>query len=219
MFSCSYSLQTCRGDSRLSVEIRKSRKFSRESLCSSSTTLDYLASTYEKAMRCCYFPSVWKTGTTILIPKPGKCPSSATNYRPITLLAALGKVFERVIKSKLSAYVESYDILPETQAGFRTKRSTQDQLFKLAQDAAAAVKNDKVTIASLFDVEKSYDKIWREGLTLKLCTAGIPMSMTALIVDFLSDRTIKLKMGNHTSLRHPAALWPSAGIHNRPITT
>lgn len=164
-----------------------------------ASALDYLATIYENTTRCCYFPSMWKNGLTVLIQKPGKDPSYTSNYRPITLLVALGKVLERVINRKLSDYLEREQIIPESQAGFRVGRSTQDQLFKLSQDAATAVKNGTVTIASFFDVHKSYDKVWIEGLALKMHKARIPQPMIALLVDYLCNRIIRLKVGETMS--------------------
>lgn len=184
------------------------------------SALDYLAEIYEKCIRCCYFPTKWKSGVTALIQKPGKDPSSAANYRPITLLVALGKVLERVVNRKLTAYLEEHHTIPETQAGFRVGRSTQDQLFKLCQDVTTAINNDMTTIASFFDVEKSYDKVWKEGLSLKMVAAKIPEPMIALLVDYLCNRKIRLKVGKtlsspislHCGLPQGSILAPS--LHN-----
>lgn len=182
--------------------------------------LDYLAAVYQESMTCCYFPTTWRKGRTSLIPKPGKDPSSVVNYRPITLLDALGKLFERLINSKLTKFLEEKRLLPESQAGFRKARSTQDQLFKLAQDATTSINNGQVTVASFFDVEKAYDKVWREGLALKMAKSEIPETMVALLIDFISERTIQLKVGNllsdpvhlHCGLAQGSILAP--GLHN-----
>lgn len=160
---------------------------------------DYLAKIFECSIKSCYFPTDWKSGLVKLIPKTGKDHSSVLNYRPITLLVTLGKVFERIIKSKLNPFIESNNILPESQAGFRQARSTQDQLFKLAQDAAESVNTGGITIASFFDVQKAYDKVWLQGLALKMRNCGIPETMTALLMDYASNRTIHIKLNNSLS--------------------
>jgi len=163
------------------------------------SALDYLAEIFETCLTLCYFPRMWKHGITKLIPKPGKDPTLAPNYRPITLLPALGKVLERILKTKLTDFLEDNSIIPESQAGFRSRRSTQDQLFKLAQDACESIVTDHVTIASFFDVEKAYDRVWREGLALKMSRTAIPKPMTAIIFDYLSERSIKLTVGSAIS--------------------
>ncbi|XP_045028571.1 uncharacterized protein LOC123471402 [Daphnia magna] len=69
-------------------------------------------------------PLEWKESVIIPIPKPNKSPKSPSSYRPISLTSCLGKVMERVIKNRLSCYLESNHLLPPTQAGFRPGRST-----------------------------------------------------------------------------------------------
>ena len=103
-----------------------------------------------------------------------------------------------MVKSKLNTftYLETNNILPESQAGFRHGRSTQEQLFKLAQDASTSINTGGVTVASLFDVQKAYDKVWIQALALKMERHHIPEPMIALLLDFASERTIKVKV-NH----------------------
>ena len=47
------------------------------------------------------------------------------NYRPITVLPVISKVFERVVHNQLYDYLEANDMLSERQFGFRNKSSTQ----------------------------------------------------------------------------------------------
>ena len=163
------------------------------------SAMEYIAELFTVSWRCSYFPQKWKEGVTILIPKPGKDHSQAKNYRPITLLSALGKIFERVINGELIQYLESSDLLPESQAGFRKHRSTQDKLFELVQDAKSRFANSDVTVACLFDIEKAFDKMCHEEFTMKMHNLGIPDEMIGLIVNYLSDRSIRLKVGDSFS--------------------
>ena len=71
-----------------------------------------------------------KQAKVVMLPKPGKDLSKPTSYRPISLLPAIGKIFERIIASRLSTFLESTKYFDENQAGFRNKLSTVDQLFK-----------------------------------------------------------------------------------------
>ena len=59
--------------------------------------LAYITKFYGACIRIGYFPKAWKHAKTIMVPKPGKDLSSAKNFRPISLLSCLGKLFERLL--------------------------------------------------------------------------------------------------------------------------
>ena len=65
------------------------------------------------------FPEKWKQADIIRIFKGGD-PSDVNNYRPISLLPLPGKLLEKIVHSRLSNFLELYDILNIKQGGFRT---------------------------------------------------------------------------------------------------
>lgn len=130
----------------------------------------------------------------ILLPKPNKDLTNTKSYRPLTMLPAIGKSFERVINEDLSDVLETNQKLPETQSGFRKKRSTQDPLFKIAQDGTTAKNLGQVLIATLFDIEKAFDKMWIQAAILKMRNIGIAEHTIALLQSYLTNRTIQLKI-------------------------
>lgn len=163
--------------------------------------MNYLAKIYSTAWKTCYFPDPWKDATVILLPKPNKDHSSTKSYRPITMLPAIGKTFERVINSEFSPHLENTNKLPETQAGFRKKRSTQDQLLKIVQDATTAMNLGQTLIATMFDIEKAFDKMWIQATIFKMYQLGIEEQTVALMMSYLKDRTIRLKINKAYSER------------------
>lgn len=62
-----------------------------------------------------YFPSPMKEATAIFIPKPQKSPTDLNNYRPISLLETLGKVFERLINHRLRHHLEHRNLLTDKE--------------------------------------------------------------------------------------------------------
>ncbi len=80
-----------------------------------------------------YFPKSWKHALIIPIPKPGKDHSDPSNYRPISMLSSISKVFERVILKRLNAFISSANIIPNHQFGFRAQHSTSQQLKRVIQ--------------------------------------------------------------------------------------
>lgn len=165
--------------------------------------LVYLAKLYQTCWECNYFPDAWKNAVVTLLPKAGKDHTQPKNYRPISLLSALGKVFERLINNELVAYLEANNILPESQAGFRPKRSTQDQLLKLVQEAKSAQARGHNLMATFFDVEKAFDKMWHQGFLLKLLDKGFDRATLALIQSYLTNRTIQIRINGKTGPKIP----------------
>ena len=136
----------------------------------------------------------WKQAKVIMLPKPGKDLTKPTSYRPISLLPAIGKVFERIIASRLSTFLEKTNYFDENQAGFRKNRSTLDQLFKLSQSVSTALKKHKKAVGVFLDVEKAFDAVWLEGLKYKLGTVevGLPTKMIRLLSSFLINRHLRV---------------------------
>jgi hypothetical protein len=75
-----------------------------------------------------YFPSQWSEGIIVPLHKGGNR-DSADNYRGITLLSILGKLFTKVLNNRLSHWSDTYSIIIEAQPGFRKIYSTVDNLF------------------------------------------------------------------------------------------
>ena len=161
--------------------------------------LQYLAKLYETSWRCAYFPDMWKEATVILLPKPEKDKTQPKNYRPISLLPTMGKLFERLINDEIMKQLESENRLPESQAGFRAKRSTQDQLLKMMQDAIQAKNTGQTLVSTMFDIEKAYDKIWHEAAVYKFHKIGLEEQMVALLKNYLTNRNLQIRIKGELS--------------------
>ena len=75
------------------------------------------------------FPESWVLGNIIPIYKNEGKVQNPENYRPITLLSCVGKLFTRIISNWLTKYAEEYNLLNDCQAGFRKGYSITDNLF------------------------------------------------------------------------------------------
>lgn len=144
-------------------------------------------------------PKVWKHAVVLPILKPGKDPSSPSSYRPIALTAVLCKVMERMVTNRLVYFLEISGFLVNYQNGFRIGRNTMDSVSVLDQDIRRAIINKEAVVAVFLDIEKAYDSMWREGLLIKLFNAGISGRMFLWIKDFLSNRTIQVRVENELS--------------------
>ena len=110
------------------------------------------------------FPEDWTYATIIPIPKPRKDPAEPNNYRPIPLTNLLCKTLERMINKRLTWFLESNNHISRFQSGFRSDRSTTDNLVRLGTFIHEAFIKKEHVVAVFFDLEKAYDTTWRYGI-------------------------------------------------------
>ena len=105
------------------------------------------------------FNYIWTTGnipedqtcaTIIAIPKPRKDPAEPNNYRPIALTSCLCKKLENIINKRLTWFLEFNNHISRLQSGFRTDRSTTDNLVRLETFIRDAFIKKEHVVAVLF---------------------------------------------------------------------
>ncbi|MES9951106.1 MAG: reverse transcriptase domain-containing protein [Candidatus Thiodiazotropha sp.] len=148
------------------------------------------------------FPESWRLATIIPIPKPGKDHTEPSNYRPIALTSCLCKTLERMINTRLVWYLESNDLITDFQSGFRSERSTNDNLVRLETYIRDAFIRREHVVAIFFDLEKAYDTTWRYGILKDLHELGLKGRLPSFIQSFLHDRTIQVRVGSTLSDRY-----------------
>ena len=119
------------------------------------------------------FPESWELATIILIPKPGKDHTEPTNYRPIALTSCLCKTLERMVNARLVWYLEINNLISPVQSGFRSERSTNDNLVRLETFICDAFVKKEHVVAVFFDLEKAYDNTWKYGILRDLHELGV----------------------------------------------
>lgn len=143
------------------------------------------------------YPSQFKTGEIILFPKENTETSNPKNYRPISLLNILGKVFAKLLNTKLVNHLEENNIIRPSQHGFRKKKSTSTLLAQLyeriAKEKGVHKKRTMVTMV-LRDVSKAFDKIWINGLIYKLLQLRLDPPLLRTLSDFLTNRKAYIKV-------------------------
>ena len=116
------------------------------------------------------------------------------NYRPISLLPTLSKVFERIIQDQLTEFFK--DKLSPILCGFRKKHSTQHALLRLLKFCQDSLdKGEKIGMV-LMDLSKAYDCIPHDLLIAKLKAYGIGSKALGLLKSYLTDRKQRVKIGS-----------------------
>ena len=143
-------------------------------------------------------PQQWKEATMIPILKTGKNKAKPLSYRPISLTSCVCKTMERIINERMQFYLENEAILIPEQAGFRQYRSTEDQTTHLAQVIEDAFQAKKVVLASFIDLQKAFDKVWKDGLIVKMQRSGIKGNMLRWTKAYLHNRKARVLVNGHT---------------------
>jgi len=99
-------------------------------------------------------PSDWRRGLIVPLFKEGD-KELASNYRGITLLSIVGKLFATIIEKRLSRWCEDKRIFEQEQAGFRAGRSTVNHIFTLAEIIRRKKRMNKPTYACFLDIKKA----------------------------------------------------------------
>ena len=111
--------------------------------------------------------------------------SDCNNYRGISLLSIVGKVFAPVILTHLQKLAER--VYPELQCGFRAERSTVDMIFSLCQLQEKCREQQMPLYVAFIDLTKAFDLVSRDGLFKILSKIGCPPKLQSLIESFHSN--------------------------------
>ena len=87
-----------------------------------------LAELFNKYLKECCFPGYWKVSSVIPVFKNVGERSTAKNYRPVSLLSVVSKVFEKLVKNRIADHLEKCGLFSDFQYGFRYSQSTADLL-------------------------------------------------------------------------------------------
>ena len=104
--------------------------------------------------------------------KKGDC-RTPENYRPITILSCLGKLFTSILNTRINSFLEDFELLNENQAGFRKGYSTTDHIFLLHSLISILKQSKKKLFCAFIDFSMAFDSVWRIGLWQKLLSTSI----------------------------------------------
>jgi hypothetical protein len=146
-------------------------------------------------------PTSWKTSLTILLYKRSD-PTILTNHRPIALANTIYKFFTNTITAQLANYGEKYQILQNSQEGFRQERCTSRQL----QTLIAALEDLKLTQQDIYilyiDFKNAFGSIDHARLLSIMADLGYPQDAINLIGNIYSNSST-IFLGSHFGKTKP----------------
>jgi hypothetical protein len=174
------TIKNCEGYDRLPLRIFNE---------GAEVLLDTLTVLYTKIYEEKKVPMQWKVARVIPLHKKGD-KALIENYRPISNLCAMSKIYEKLILSRLWEIAEEkkVDLTGETQHGFKKARSTVTAALTLQSLIARSLdENMYVAVASL-DLSAAFDVVDRNLLFERLEIMGLPEDIRCMIKDWLTDR-------------------------------
>lgn len=163
----------------------------------SQKAIVFLTKLFNACFRHAYFPQQWKIAKIIALLKSGKADTDATNYRPISLLSCLSKLFETLIYVRLIKVTQN--LLKNEQFGFRRHHSTSQQLARVAEHVSHQLNLGASTGMFLLDLEKAFDTVWHDALLHKLISNHVPLPLVKLIRSYLEKRQFYVTIDGHRS--------------------
>ena len=133
------------------------------------------------------FPQILKVGNVTPVYKKEN-EELLENYRPISTLPIFGKIFEKVIYSRLHKFFVSKNIINECQFGFRKGHSTSHALNYSVEEINKQLNLGKHVLGIFMDLSKAFDTIDHKKLLHKLNHSGVRGTPLSLISDYLTDR-------------------------------
>ena len=161
-----------------------------------------LAELFNKCLKESCFPDCWKVSSVVPVFKNVGERSTAKNYRPISLLSVVSKVFEKLVNNRIVDHLEKCVLFSDFQYGFRSSRSTADLPTVVSDRIARAFNRSGATQAVALDISKAFDRVWYAGLH-KLKSYRISGLKFSLIFSFLSNRRLRVVLDGKSSQEYP----------------
>ena len=133
------------------------------------------------------FPDRMKIAKVIPIYKAGVT-TDVNNYRPVSVLPCLSKVFEKLLLKRLNSFFEKNDIIQPDQYGFRQKHSTVHALMHTVTRCYDAMNEKFFSSLIMVDLRKAFDTVCHKKLLKKLDHYGIRGIVNELISNYLFNR-------------------------------
>ena len=147
------------------------------------------------------WPTLWKAArVTPVHKKDQKC--NPKNYRPVSLLSVISKIFEKIIAKQLTEHLDQQHLLSNRQFGFRKNRSTADLLTLLSKEWNDTLDAGRNTLAVALDIAGAFDCVWHQGLLVKLAALGVSGKLLDLFSSYLTGRTIQVVVDGKSSSHH-----------------
>lgn len=173
-----------------------------------------LALIFNKSLISGIFPSKWKIAKVVPIHKNDSS-DQISNYRPISILSSLAKIFESLVCPYIQTHLKLY--LSEAQHGFFKSRSTTTNLVPFTELLVQAIDSGYQADVIYTDFSKAFDEVSHRILIRKLEAYGVIGSMLNWIYSYLKNRSFYVVVNGFQSIVLNISSGVPQGSHLGPI--
>ena len=141
-----------------------------------------------------YIPLHFKQGIIVPVPKGNKNKSLQDNYRGITLISVLAKVFEKCFMKRLESWNNDNHVINDLQGATIAKCSSLHTAWLTKETICCNVEQGKSVYVGLLDIKKAYDTVWQDGLFYKLYKLGLNGKAWRLLRKFYQQFKCQIKL-------------------------
>ena len=142
---------------------------------------------FNLALKSGIYPNKLKIAKVVPVYKKGVS-TLVSNYRPISILNTINKIFEKILHIRLTKFIEDSNLLYKYQFGFRKNHSTELALIEIVDQIRLSLDNNNMTCGIFIDLSKAFDTVNHDILIGKLEHYGIRGKALDLIRSYLNDR-------------------------------
>ena len=162
------------------------------------------------------FPNEWKESRVSPVYKSG-ARNDPSNYRPISVIPVIAKIFEKIVYDQLYEYLNNYNFLTTCQSGFRSLHSTLTALLEATNSWSVNIDNGLINGVVFIDLKKAFDTIDHNVILKKLRNYGVDLNSLKWFESYLTNRTQKCRVNDHLSKTNPVTCGVPQGSNLGPL--
>ena len=179
-----------------------------------SELLPIITAIINKSLNTGTFPGRYKLAlVSPLLKKQTLDPDVCKNYRPVSNLAFLSKVLEKVVASQLDDHLTANNLHEPHQSAYRRGHSTETVLLSLHNDVIRAMGEQKVVLLVMLDLSAAFDTVSHECLLTTLSELGVCDIVLQWFQSYLSGREQKINIkGTYSDVKNLSCGVPQGSV-------